>query len=173
MFYICFMELQEAKNQFIHSWGMLGSSWGINKVMGQIHALLLIAPQPLTTDEIMEELHISRGNANMNIRALLDWGIIYKVYNPGSRKDHFKSEKDILELARQVTLERQKREIEPVLKMLNQVKTVQATDKMALKEFKKVTSDIEAFTLNLNKMLNKFTRSDQHWFYRKLMKLFT
>lgn len=72
------MNYKEAKTQFIETWGVLGSQWGINKTMAQIQALLLIAPNPLSTDTIMEELTISRGNANMSLRQLLDWGIIYK-----------------------------------------------------------------------------------------------
>ena len=83
------MHFEEAKKQFVQSWGTFGSDWGINKAMAQVHALLLISPKPLCTDEIMEELKISRGNANMTLRSLLDWGIIYKVIKPGERKEYF------------------------------------------------------------------------------------
>ena len=96
------MNYHEGKHKFIQAWGTLGSSWGINKVMAQIHALLLISPKSLTTDDIMEELKISRGNANMNIRALMDWGIVEKELIVGERKDHYRAGKDIWELARQV-----------------------------------------------------------------------
>ncbi len=170
------MELQEARRTFIHSWGQLGSSWGINKVMGQIHALLLVSPDPLNTDEIMEALHISRGSANMNIRALIDWGIIYKEYVPESRKDYFVAEKDILALARQVSIERRKREVAPILKTLKKVQIVQegkASDKEAVKEFKKVTGEINEFSQNIDKALQKFIMSDRNWLYRKLLKIFT
>ena len=67
------MKLNEAKKQFLESWGLLGSQWGINRTMAQIHALLLVSDKPLTTDEIMAELNISRGNANMNLRDLVEW----------------------------------------------------------------------------------------------------
>ena len=76
------MQLDEARQKFIQSWGTLGSAWGINKAMGQIHALLLVSEDPLSTEEVMEELQISRGNANMNIRALMDWGIVEKKIEP-------------------------------------------------------------------------------------------
>lgn len=167
------MDLKEAQKEFIHSWGQLGSSWGINKVMGQIHALLLISPGALTTDDIMDSLKISRGNANMNLRALMDWGIIFKEYRPGNRKDYYKSEKDILELARQVSLERRKREISPLLKTLEQIKDVSSEDKESLKEFEKVTDDIRNFSLNVDKGLQKFIHSDRNWFFHKLLKLWT
>ena len=80
------MEFKEAKQKFISTWGSLGTLWGINKAMAQIHALLFIAPEPLSMEEIMEELEISRGNASMNLRGLIDWGIVYKVTKPGERR---------------------------------------------------------------------------------------
>ena len=83
------MEFKESKEKFIQSWGVLGSSWGINRTMAQIHALLLISPEILSTEEIMDELQISRGNANMNIRGLMDWGIVTKHFKTGERKDFF------------------------------------------------------------------------------------
>ena len=70
------MKLIEARQQFISSWGAFGTHWGINRTMAQIHALLLISPDPLTQDDIMEQLNISRGNTNMNIRELINWGLM-------------------------------------------------------------------------------------------------
>ncbi len=69
------MKLAEAKQQFVASWGAFGTQWGINRTMAQIHALLLISPDPLSADDIMDQLSISRGNANMNIRELIDWAL--------------------------------------------------------------------------------------------------
>ena len=100
------MELQEAKQKFISTWGTLGTLWGINKAMAQIHALLFVSPKPLSMEDIMEALEISRGNASMNIRGLLDWGIVYKVNVAGERKEFFTSEKDVTELSRQIAKER-------------------------------------------------------------------
>ena len=72
------MELLQAKNQFVQLWGNFGTQWGINRSMAQIHALLMVSEGPMSTDEIMEALQISRGNANMNIRDLVAWNLIYK-----------------------------------------------------------------------------------------------
>lgn len=83
------MEYQEAKNKFISTWGSLGSLWGINKAMAQIQALLFISTEALTTEDIMEELQISRGNTSMNVRQLIDWGIVTKELRPGERKEYF------------------------------------------------------------------------------------
>ena len=93
------MEFKEAKNKFVQTWGALGSQWGINKTMAQIHALLMISNEAISMEDIMDELQISRGNASMNIRALMDWGIVYKEYKVGERREFFTAEKDLDELA--------------------------------------------------------------------------
>ena len=85
------MEFQEGKEKFLQVWGTLGSDWGINRTMAQVHALLMISPQALSADEIMEELKISRGNSNMNIRALIDWGLVYKELSPNFQIDSIDS----------------------------------------------------------------------------------
>src|SRR5215216_1590631 len=95
MFYLQAMKYLEAKEKFIETWGVLGSQWGVNKTIAQIQALLLISANPLSTDDIMAELTISRGNANMSLRELLDWGIIYKKTIAGDRKEYFVAEKDV------------------------------------------------------------------------------
>lgn len=164
------MKYKEAKDQFIQAWGTLGSSWGINRAMAQIHALLLISTKPLSTEDIMDELKISRGNVNMNIRALIDWGIVTREHKIGERKEFFTAGKDIWELARQVSKERRRREIEPILKVLGQVQSVSGSD-AKVEEFKNVTNDLRDFSLKVDGMLDKFTRSDQKWFYKLLMKL--
>src|SRR5687768_8278849 len=139
------MKFEEAKENLIQAWGNLGYSWGLNKTMAQIHALLMISPKPLSTEDIMQELNISRGNANMNIRALLEWRIIYRVSVSGERKEYFKSEKDIWILARQVAKERKNRELEPILKVLREVNEVQNDGTEETKEFKKIVKDMKGF----------------------------
>ena len=165
------MHYDEAKSKFIQAWGTLGSAWGINKAMGQIHALLLISGEALSTEEIMEALHISRGNANMNIRGLIDWGIVKKEFKPGERKEYFKADKDILELARQVSRERRRREIEPVMKVLEEVQSVSEGDKKDIEHFKSVTKELGDFTNQVDGALDKFIRSDKNWFFHVLMKM--
>lgn len=165
------MHYDEGKAKFIQAWGTLGSAWGINKAMGQIHALLLISEEALSTEEIMEELKISRGNANMNIRNLIDWGIVKKELRPGERKEFFKADKDILELARQVSRERRRREIEPVMRVLDEVQTVNEGEQSKVKHFKEVTKDLGDFTRQVDSALDKFVRSDKNWFFQVLMKM--
>ena len=165
------MNLEEAKIKFVQSWGVLGSSWGINKAMAQIHALLLISPEALSAEEVMDELQISRGNANMNLRALIDWGIIHKELRIGERKEFFKAEKDIIELARIITAERRKREIEPMLKALKDIQDLDSSKSDEHKEFKKVTGDLLSFTKKANGLMEKFTNSDKNWFYKLILRI--
>ncbi len=164
------MKFGEAKEKLIQAWGNLGYSWGINKVMAQIHALLLISPKPLTTEDIMAELDISRGNANMNVRALLDWGIVQRVSVAGERKEYFKSGKDIWELARQVAKERRKRELEPILKVLQEVSQMPGENSEDAKEFKKITKELKGFAEKSDGLLDTFIHAKESWFWNTLLK---
>jgi DNA-binding transcriptional regulator GbsR (MarR family) len=164
------MELNEARQKFIHSWGVLGSNWGINRTMAQIHALLLISNEPISTEDIMEELQISRGNTNMNVRALMDWGIVSKELKIGERREYFVGDKDIWAVARAISKQRKKREIEPLLKVLEEAKGVKGDD-VETKEFKKMVGEINEFTVKIDDVFDKFIKSDEHWFYRTMLKL--
>lgn len=164
------MEYNEAKQKFIQAWGTLGANWGINKAMAQIHALLLLATEPLSAEEIMEQLQMSRGNVNMNLRALMDWGIVRKEHKVGERREFFSTGKDVWDLAKQVSRERRRREIEPILNVLEEVQKVSGENKKEVAEFKRVTTDLFDFSLKVDGMIDKFTKSDQTWFYKLLMK---
>ncbi len=166
------MKYQEAKEELIQAWGTLGGSWGLNKTMAQIHALLMISTKPLSTEDIMLELNISRGNANMNIRALLDWSIVERVFVPGERKEYFRSEKDVWTLARTVAKERRRRELEPLLKVLKKVSDVQPDGSDEAKEFRKVTRDLKSFAERSDGLLETFIKSEESWFWSTITKLF-
>ncbi|HSY75670.1 MAG TPA: MarR family transcriptional regulator [Bacteroidia bacterium] len=166
------MKYTEGKEKFIEAWGKLGSSWGINRTMAQIHALLLISPEPLSTEQIMEELNISRGNANMNTRALIDWGIVHKELKSGDRKEYFYAEKDIWYVATQVAKERKRRELEPVVKVLGQMKEVEDDKTKATAEFKKMTAELHGFSKKVDGMLDAFIKAEASWFFSKFFKLF-
>jgi DNA-binding transcriptional regulator GbsR (MarR family) len=165
------MKYTEAKEELIQAWGNLGYSWGLNKTMGQIHALLMVSANPLSTEDVMQELSISRGNANMNIRALLDWGIISRVSMPGERKEYFKPEKDIWSLARQVARERRKRELEPVLKVLRDVENAQSDGSEDAKEFKRVVKELKGFAEKSDDLLETFIKAEESWFWNTVLKL--
>ena len=167
------MKLPEAKQQFISSWGAFGTHWGINRTMAQIHALLLISPDPLTQDDIMEELNISRGNTNMNIRDLINWGLVERVILPGERKEYFTAEKDIWKVVKQIVKERKKRELEPMMQLLDKLEDVEGDKKdKKVKTFVDTVSSIKRLGLQADKTLDVMIKAEENWFVNNLMKIF-
>lgn len=114
--------LREAQDRFIASWGRMGSAWGISRTMAEVHALLYVTGEPMNTDEIMDRLAISRGNVSMSVRALLEWGVIQKVHKRGDRKDYFHAEQDVWTMLRAIARERIKREVDPMLESLGEIR---------------------------------------------------
>src|SRR6476659_6104803 len=113
-------QLRAAQDNFIRRWGEMGQTWGINRTMAEIHALLYITATPLCTDDVMERLHISRGNASMSLRALCDWGIIRRQHRRGERREYFESLGDVWEMFSIIAAERKRREMDPVLETIKQ-----------------------------------------------------
>ncbi len=109
---------REAKDDFIAQWGALGTNWGISRTMAQVHALLMITPEVLSTDQVMEDLHISRGNAHTNLKELVGWGLVRIVIKKGERKEFFEAEKDVWKIFTIVLRERKRREIDPAVSLL-------------------------------------------------------
>lgn len=114
------LALLAAQDQFVLEWGRMSSSWGINRTMAQIHALLLITGTPHTVDEIMDRLVISRGNASMSLRNLMEWGIVQRFRRPGDRKDTYLSESDPWSMFARVARERKRREIDPTVSAIHE-----------------------------------------------------
>ena len=115
-------EVQEAQDRFIATWGKMGSAWGISRTMAEVHALLYIAAQPMCTDDVMERLQISRGNASMSLRALEDWHLVSRAHRRGDRKDYFIAETNVGTMFRTIAQERKKRELDPVLASLYEIR---------------------------------------------------
>src|SRR5213075_1043203 len=113
-------QLRVAQDLFIRRWGEMGQTWGINRTMAEIHALLYITAQPRCTDDVMERLHISRGNASMSLRALCDWSIIRRMHRRGERREYFESLGDVWEMFSIIAAERKRREMDPVLETIKQ-----------------------------------------------------
>jgi DNA-binding transcriptional regulator GbsR (MarR family) len=164
------MDLQEGKERFIQSWGALGTQWGINRTMAQIHALLLLSPNPLTADDIMEDLKISRGNANINIRALLDWGLVQKELKQGARKEFFVAEKDMWHVVKRIIIERKKKELEPMLRLLDELSSVEGKN-AETEAFLKVISDLKLFSNKADQTLDTLIKSDSNWFVGTFLKM--
>jgi DNA-binding transcriptional regulator GbsR (MarR family) len=167
------MKLEEAKKQFISSWGAFGTHWGINRTMAQIHAFLLVSTNAVTQDEIMEALQISRGNVNMNIRELISWNLVERVIVAGERKEFFTAEKDIWKVATQIIRERKKRELDPMLKLLSQLQEVEGNKKdKEVKEFVEMIGDIKKFGSYANSVLDTVVKAEEYWFTSQVLKVF-
>ncbi|TVQ67284.1 MAG: hypothetical protein EA360_02580 [Balneolaceae bacterium] len=157
---------QQAIDQFVLLWGEMASAWGINKTMAQIHALLYAEGKPLDTDSIMNQLHISRGNANMNLRNLLHWQLIQKVHFKGERRDFYSAEKDVWNIVSVLIRERHQREIEPIKENLTvwlglfDQRPEQTPEEAELKE------RIEDF-IDFLEMFDRFTRALLPYINRK------
>ena len=165
------MKYKKAKEKYIQTWGALGSQWGINKTMAQINALLMISTLPLSIEEIMSELQISRGNASMNIRALIDWGIVFKESKAGERKEYFTAEKDLDKLAVTIAKERSKREIKPALRVLKEVSSIEIGNSENEKQFKEQTTNLYDFVLKTDNMIDKITQYKENWLSKLIIKI--
>ncbi len=167
------MKLIEARQQFISSWGAFGTHWGINRTMAQIHALLLISADPLTQDDMMEQLNISRGNTNMNIRELINWGLVERVLLSGERKEYFTAEKDIWKVVKRIVKERKKRELEPMLQLLDKLEEVEGDKRdKNVRIFVDMVSSIKKLGRQADKTLDMMIKAEESWFVGTMMKFF-
>lgn len=112
--------LTPVQQKFILHWGEMGTRWGINRTVAQIHALLFIAPKPLNADDIVETLGVARSNVSTSLKELQSWGIVKMVHLLGDKRDHFESMKDVWEMFRVVLNERKRREIDPTIQLLDE-----------------------------------------------------
>ena len=111
-------DLPPFAQNFILHWGEMGTKWGINRTVAQIHALLFISEEPLNAEDICNRLGVARSNVSNSLKELQNWGIVNVVHLPGDRRDHFESVKDVYELFRIIATERKRREIDPTLRNL-------------------------------------------------------
>ena len=114
------MNMSPTAQKFIIHWGEMGTRWGINRTVAQVHALLYISPNPLNAEEITETLSVARSNVSTCLRELQSWRIVKVVHVMGDRRDHFESMKDVWEMFRVILEERKRREIDPTLAVLRE-----------------------------------------------------
>lgn len=120
--------LSPVQQKFILHWGEMGTRWGINRTVAQIHALLYTSPRPLHAEGIAETLQVARSNVSNSLRELQGWGVVKLVHVMGDKRDHFESMKDVWEMFRVVLDERKKREIDPTIAILRECVTEAAAD---------------------------------------------
>jgi DNA-binding transcriptional regulator GbsR (MarR family) len=160
---------RDSIDEFVLLWGEMATSWGINKTMAQIHALLYAETRPLDTDSIMEKLDISRGNANMNLRNLLQWKLIHKVHFKGQRKDYYTAEKDVWNIVATLISERQQREIAPILENLKDLYNRFDEESLGTEEAQEFKKRIENF-IEFLEMFERFTAALLPYINKKNLK---
>ena len=165
------MNIDEAKKQFVSAWGSFGSNWGINRTMAQIHALLMVSTKPLNADEVMEALSISRGNTNMNIRELINWGLVERVVISGERKEFFTAEKDIWKVAKTILKERKKRELEPMTRFLENLQVKENAEDAEVKAFNDIIKSIKELSEEAEKTIDTIVKADESWFWNAFLKI--
>ena len=164
------MHLSEGKARFIESWGALGTNWGISRTMAQVHALLLVSCKPLCADDIMEALCISRGNANMSVRSLMDWGLVHKVLKPGDRKDYFEGEKDMIAVMKSIILQRKRKELDPMIRVLEEISNVECRCHES-EEFCRTVNELKHLSSKADAMLEHMLTSEKDWMYKVLFRV--
>ncbi|MCH8510696.1 MAG: transcriptional regulator [Kiritimatiellae bacterium] len=155
-------------------WGAISSSWGINRTMAQIHALLLVSPEPMFTDQIMEELGISRGNAHGNLKELVNWGIVKSVFKKGDRKEYFEAEKDIWRMFCTITRERKRREIDTALGVLRDcARKTEGVSCPECQEFHTQMENLTEFVEMISTLMDKLSNTEQSKAIPLALKLLT
>lgn len=167
-------EFDKIRTQFIVQWGTFGSTWGINRTMAQIHALLMVAVEPMHTNEIMDELKISRGNANTNLRELIGWELVQRIAYPGDRKEYFEAERDVWTMFCTIARERKRREIDPALKLLKESSS-KALDLNNPEQrlFLRQVNSLAEFVSSADRILAKVAQSDKNKVMPFLLKRFS
>jgi len=165
-------DFQEARDAFVRQWGALGSQWGVNRTMAMIHARLLVAMEPMDTDEIMAELQVSRGNANTNLRELVGWGLVQRVVRPGERREFFTAEKDVWKIFCLVARERKRRETEPAQQVLQDcLAQTEGIDSPEAREFHRQITALADFVGLANVLMERIASKDQSTLLPRLLKV--
>lgn len=143
-------QLTDMQRQYILHWGEMGTRWGINRTVAQIHALLFLSPKPLPADEIAETLNVARSNVSTSIRELESWGIVRPVHVLGERREHYASMKDVWEMFRLIVEQRKRREVDPTLQLLRgclaELERGSGTDAYTRERLESMTEFFEAAT---------------------------
>lgn len=164
------VELPEARERFVRGWGSLAHAWGIPRGMGEIHALLFVSDEPLCTDAIMAALRISRGGANMNLRALEEWRLVRRWHKPGDRKDYFEAEGDSWTVLWTLIAERKRREVDPLLAVLREC-VAEAPDGEHGELYRQRLGELLAIFEDIDRLYNRLQRVGQQG-ARQLLRLF-
>ena len=138
----------DAKTFILH-WGEMGSQWGVNRSVGQIHALLYLSDRPIAADEIVEQLGLARSNVSTGLKELTSYGLVRRVHIEGDRRDHFVAETDPWDMLMRISAERKKREIDPTIALLGELAARLAKDKSAPAQLRERVTRMHEFLATL------------------------
>jgi DNA-binding transcriptional regulator GbsR (MarR family) len=147
------MKITPLMEKYILHWGEMGTRWGVNRTVSQIHALLYLSPDPLTAEEIADALNVARSNVSNSLKELQSWGLVNMTHVLGDRRDHFGVKDDTWEMLMTIVEERKRREIEPTLTMLRQCEIEMGNDRETPAQVKE----------NISRML-EFIETLTNWF---------
>ena len=165
------MKLKEAQMEFIQTWGAVGSAWGIPRSMAQIHALLLANADGLSTEDVMEEIKLSRGNVNINLRELINWGLISKQNKLGERKEFFKANHHIWAIAKRIIEERKKREFVPIQNLLRELKQTKIEGKKTeVAHFNNLVKELDEFLDQMDQLSELLVKMKDNRFFNQFIK---
>src|SRR5215831_7759791 len=139
------MKLSPAMERYVLHWGEMGTRWGVNRSVSQIHALLYLVGKPLTAEDIAETLSIARSNVSTSLKELQNWNLIQVVTVLGDRRDHFEARSDNWEILMIITEQRKRREIDPTIEMLRQAVAETANDSETPAEVKERIASLLGF----------------------------
>jgi DNA-binding transcriptional regulator GbsR (MarR family) len=161
--------LADAHQQFVEQWGRMAALWGVPRSMAEVHALLFVEGRSVNADELVLRLGISRGNASMTLRTLVDWGIVQRTHNKADRKDYYQAEQDVLTLFSTVIRVRKQREIDPLLALVGECRKAAAMVPRSGADHETTTrageldrklNDIELFVCSANALATQFLSGD-------------
>ncbi len=151
------MELTRATAKFVAHWGELGTRWGINRTVGQIHALLYISTKPLDAEAIGTALSVARSNVSASVRELLAWGLIRRVHILGDRRDHFEAVADPWEMLTILAQERKRREIDPTITVLRECAAELSGASLEERQARKRLDALRSLIESVSALLDEFT----------------
>ena len=143
--------IEASRLLFIRRWGEMAASWGISRTMAEIHALLYVSPEPLCTDDVMEQLSVSRGSASTNLRQLVNWGLIHRSHRRNDRKEYFEAEKDVWQMFETIVRERRRREVQPIVETLQ--RCLEMIEHAPRRTAAETNGDVDAFKRRISNML--------------------
>jgi DNA-binding transcriptional regulator GbsR (MarR family) len=151
-------KLAPAIERFVLQWGDMGDEWGVNRSVSQIHGLLYLSEQPLTAEDIAEQLGMARSNVSNSIKELLSWNLIRRIPIMGDRRDHFEAETDIWEVAARIAAGRKQREIDPAIEALRACVADAADDPKISPLASKRLKEMLAFTETVDGWFNQMLK---------------